>query len=497
MKKKMKKQQNQVTLFQEALALHQENLLEEAKKKYLAFLAQEPQHADACANLAFLYKMQEKWEEAAEWHQKALTLLPKDVPLWTSLAQVFNRLENKTAAYNCWEQVAVLEPTHKEAFFRCGAYLLDEGQQPESAELFLRQAAKNHPEFGPAWMWLGRVLRAQMGRLGEAVDYLRQGVSLEPEDASAHCFLADGLLIKGSWDDGWREYEWRKKRPDAEPLFAKFKGRPEWDGRYFSKQHVLVYWEQGLGDTLQFCRYIQQVKARGGLVTFLVQPALKSLMESSANADWVVDSVEDASAYDYVIPLLSLPGIFGVSSRTVVRREGYLKVDESKQNVWRKRAASVREVPKIGLIWSGNTYQGAIRNRSALWGDLKPLLDVDGVQYVSLQKDCSAEERQYLQAAGVVEWGSLLTDFADTAAAMEQLDLVISVDTAGAHAGGGLGQETWLALPQRSEWRWLTERLDTPWYESMRLFRQTAEGQWGPVFQAMAEELRAKRWERS
>ena len=270
--------------------------------------------------------------------------------------------------------------------------------------------------------------------------------------------------------------------------------QPRWNGSDLEGRAILVYSEQGLGDTIQFIRYAPLVEQRGGKVLFECQPALMPLLANAQGIDTLLPRGGTLPSFDVQAPLLSLPGIVGTRPDTVPAAVPYLQANDKLVGRWRKELEPLRGF-KIGITWQGSPTQGYDRLRSVPLTHLATLAAVPGVHLISLQKRIGTDQlRSMAGGFSVVDFGSRLDEesgaFMDTAAIMMNLDLVISSDTAVPHLAGALGVPVWLALPWVPDWRWLLEREDSPWYPTMRLFRQPRFGNWDGVFERMAEELR-------
>jgi hypothetical protein len=293
------------------------------------------------------------------------------------------------------------------------------------------------------------------------------------------------LLIRGEFKEGWPAYEARL-RMSGFPV-RKF-SQPMWSGEDLGRRTILLHWEQGMGDTFQFIRYAPMVKNRGGRVMMLCQREVHRLMAGQTHLGverWIADG-EELPAFDVQCPLLSLPGIFGTKFATMPRETPYLFADVGMTQRWRERLA-VGSGLKVGLVWGGNPMPVHNRKRSATLALLAPLAEARGVTFVSLQKgEPAAELKSPPAGMRVLDCAGELKDFADTAALVSALDLVITIDTGVAHLAGALGKPTWVLLPFVPDWRWFNGRSDSPWYSTMRLFRQTRLGDWSEPVQAAA-----------
>jgi hypothetical protein len=331
-----------------------------------------------------------------------------------------------------------------------------------------------------------------LGRLDEARASFDRAVGIRPDFAQARWNRAQAMLLAGDFAQGWREHEWRlKAHPELQRAFA----QPLWLGEVpLDGKTILLHAEQGLGDTLQFCRYAPLVAARGGRVVLEVQKPLVDLMRDLPGVAAVVARGEPLPDFDLHCPLLSLPLAFGTRLDTIPAQMPYLGAPAERAAGWEAR---LTKRPRIGLVWSGNAGHKRDRARSIPLYALMPVFDLDAATFVSLQKEARAADAAVLkQTAKLIDVGAELETFADTAALIRQLDLVIAVDTSVAHLAGALGKPLWLLLPAAPDWRWLAGREDSPWYPTARLFRQTVTRAWGPVVarvRAALEEMIASR----
>jgi Tfp pilus assembly protein PilF len=347
------------------------------------------------------------------------------------------------------------------------------------------RAVALQPGLAQAHVNRGNVLMI-LTRFDEAEAAFGRALALKPDHAGAAWNKSLLLLKTGRFEEGWRLHEARKRTD--EPVGVGFEDHPLWLGEDRPGQTVLLHWEQGLGDTLQLCRYAKRVKAAGMTPILLVQAALKGVVQTLDPDIPVYAEGEALPAFDTHIPLLSLPLAFATTLETIPAEPRYLAADPDRVTAWRARLRPTSK-PRVGIAWSGNPAHANDHNRSVPLDALAPLLSAD-VDWTCLQKDLPDADRQQL---GDIAWfGPDLGDFGDTAALIALMDLVITVDTSAAHLAGAMGKPVWLLLPTSSDWRWMTERADTPWYPGMRLFRQQAAGDWAGV----ASEVRAALHER-
>jgi tetratricopeptide (TPR) repeat protein len=329
----------------------------------------------------------------------------------------------------------------------------------------------------------------EMGRLDEAIALYRQSILLNPEFAEGYCNLGFALLKSGDFATGWTLNEWRW-RAESSSTFRERRefSEPLWLGKdVIAGKTILLYGEQGLGDSLQFCRYIPMVAALGSKVILEVPAPLVSVCKTLEGVAEVIPFGSVLTPFDYQCPLMSLPLAFATTLDTVPATPGYIKSDAGKVAIWQARLGPKLK-PRVGLTWSGQTA-GTNRKRHFPLSLLTPYLS-DRFQYFCLQIDiASADQATLDQHPGIFDYGDALRGFANTAALCECMDVVVSVDTSIAHLAGALGKTTWVLLAFDADWRWLANRDDSPWYPTMRLYRQRSRGDWTDVFERLAADL--------
>jgi len=444
-----------------------------------------PDYAEAHYNLANALLRQGKLTEAVASYQQTLHLKPDYAGAHNNLASAFRRQGKLTEAVASYQEALRLKPDYAEAHSNLGVALAAQGRLTEAVASY-QQALRLKPDYAEAHCNLGLALVDQ-GKLTEAVASYQQALRLKPDYAEAHINLAHVWFLWGDFERAWPEYEWRwKLRGLSSPSFC----QPLWDGSSLQGQTILLFAEQGLGDTLQFIRYAPLVQQHGATVIVQCQGPLLRLLATCAGIDRLVLAGTALPPFDVQAPLLSLPRIFRSTLATIPANIPYLCADPELRAHWQQQLSGVRGF-KVGIAWQGNPEHKRDRWRSVPLLAFEPLAGVLGVRLVSLQKGPGREQLPDLaNRLGVLDLADRLEDFADTAAVMRSLDLVITVDTAVAHLAGALGIPVWVALSLFPDWRWLLEREDSPWYPSMRLFRQSAWGDWAGVFERLTEALR-------
>ena len=448
-----------------------------------------PNLAEAHNNLGIVLKDMGKLPEAMASYQIALRIKPDYADAHSNLGIAFKEMGNLAEATASYQKALQINPNFAEGHNNLGNVLLANDQLDDAAARF-QTALRLKPNYAETLTNYANVLQKQ-GKLHEALACYDQALLMKPGYAEAHWNKSLALLLSGNFHQGWAEYEkrWQSKHFHRRPF-----QQPLWDGSPLGGRTILLWAEQGLGDTLHFIRYAPLVQQRGGTVVMECQPPLLPLLAQCSGIDRLVAQNSPLPSFDLQVPLLSLPGIFRTDLATIPAQVSYLIADQPLVEHWREQLNSYQGF-KIGIAWQGNPTHGGDRQRSMPLGQFAPLAQVPGVHLLSLQKGHGAEQlRAVADRFTVIDLGSRLDEtngaFMDTAAVMMNLDLIITADTATAHLAGALGVPVWVALPWIPDWRWLLERIDSPWYPSMRLFRQPQRGDWADVFNRMAQELK-------
>lgn len=337
---------------------------------------------------------------------------------------------------------------------------------------------------------LGSVLH-RMGRLQEALAAYERVLEFRPGDAETLFNTSFVRLAMGDYERGWAEYEWRWQAPGPlRPQYATHEGAPFWLGEEdVSGRTVLVHPEQGIGDSIQMARYVPLLAARGARVVLACYPLLMDLFRSVGGVAALIETGGAIPAFDFHVSTMSLPRAFRTALATLPAQVPYLRAPAPAAEVWRRRLVPHAGRPKVGLVWAGNPKHARDRARSIPIEKLAPLLAATRCAFFSLQKGPAAERATEQSAGALIDYTVELASFGETAALIEALDLVISVDTAVAHLAGALGKPVWILLPTAPDWRWMHGREDSPWYPTARLFRQPASGDWDSVLRRLAREL--------
>ncbi|CAO3453493.1 hypothetical protein [Azospirillum argentinense] len=443
-------------------------------------------------HLAHALLMRQRYGEAEGVLRELVRLAPDDHRARANLGIALKNLGRHDAAVGAGRRALALAPAEPGVLSNLGLALSLRTGGDEEAARVLHRAVAVAPDFPSARLNLGLVF-SKLRRIAEAEAQCRRVLDSDPNHAEAHTLLGTCLLLRGELEAGFREYEWRTRLADRQ-VTPRGLPTPVWDGGNPEGLTILLHDEQGLGDGIQFVRYAPLLRRRGARVIVECNDRLVRLFATLPGVDGIVGRSDATPPHDAHAALLSLPHRLGTTLATVPANVPYLRAEPALAAAWATRMGSpsgLRTELRVGLVWAGNPDFKDDRRRSPGLAALRPLLDVPGVTVFGLQKGAG---RQDLERCGplppsFIDLGAEITDFADTAAIMENLDLVISSCTAPAHLAGALGRPVWTLLPDNADWRWLERGDTTPWYPTMRLFRQTAPGDWASVVAAVRAAL--------
>ncbi|MBI1206285.1 MAG: tetratricopeptide repeat protein [Azospirillum sp.] len=410
-----------------------------------------PKNASVHYNLGLCLQLQGRLDEAEECLRLAIEHQPDLVDAYNDLGTLLYRCGRLDEAHDCLKRCLGLRPGHVNALGN-----------------------------------LTVVLRS-LGRFDEAIGHTRAALAMQPDTAELHWNFAVLLLMAGRFEEGWRESEWRWKMPNFPSPPRNFL-QPQWQGEPLEGRTILLHGEQGLGDTLQFVRYVPMVAARGARIVLEVQPPLLELCRGLPGVAELRALGTALPPFDLHAPLLSLPAQFDTRLGRIPAEIPYLQPPAAAARRWAERLPKGDSF-KVGLVWGGSVTHANDRNRSVPFRRFERFRRITGVTFHALQKGPATLQAATKGSLAMVDLGPALGDFAETAAAVAQLDLVITVDTSVAHLAGAIGRPVWVMIPFPPDWRWLTEREDTPWYPTMRLFRQTRPGDWEEVIERVATAL--------
>jgi tetratricopeptide (TPR) repeat protein len=446
-------------------------------------LQAQPSFAEAWFNLGLCRNQQQRYAEARDCFEKALALRPALPEAENGRGNALKGLGQFEAAAACYRRALAQRPGFIEARNNLGAVLTDLDRL-EEAESELHRALEDRPDFMSLYSNLG-ITQILLGKPGEALASYAQALQLNPGSAEVHWNRSWPLLLTGDFEQGWREYEWRERCGVAEPRQYP---QPRWDGGVLRGKTILVYGEQGMGDIIQFFRYAALFRHAGAKVIFECPRALARLFVAGRDIDELVIAGDPLPAFDTHTSLLSLPGLFGTRLDTIPVDVPYVSAPPVTGDLAQALERHRGRV-NVGIVWAGSPAHRWDRRRSCPLENFSVLAQCPGVTLFSLQKGDAVRALDGNANRWIVALHDYLDDFADTAAAMTRLDLVITVDTSVAHLAGALGRPVWVLLPFAPDWRWLLGRDDSPWYPAMRLFRQASRGDWGGVFARVLEEL--------
>jgi Flp pilus assembly protein TadD len=461
----------------QGLKLETEQRLDDAERIYRTVLDEDPTNSLALYRRAILCAGRKENVEALRLIQAAMksgatTDMVADFAL---ILERFERLEEALAAY---DRALILNPNNEPALLHRSKLLTKLGQHAKAAASFERLLARS-PNHSEAHNSLGH-LRVQLGRHREAVACFERAVALDPSNASAEFNLALVLLLLGDYEVGWERYESRFRTEGLASSRSVY-SQPHWDGvESLEGKTIHLYTEQGLGDCIMFLRYAPVVSARGASVVVGVLPPVKVLAAEMSGIQAVIPG-DPLPSFDLQAPLLSLPRLLKTRADSVPANIPYLHARADRIERWRERVPRAKKLT-VGVVWAGGRDFMGDRNRSIALKQFDLLFDVPDIDFVCLQRDLREGDAERMDGRSNIRYFGLdLGDFADTAAIISMLDLVISVDTSVAHLVGAMGKPLWILLPHSPDFRWMLERADNPWYPTARLFRQPKIGDWESV----------------
>ena len=464
----------------------------EAADQFKAALALKPDHVEALENFGQALSQSGHPHDARDAFAKAIALNPKKWSAHVNLAATLRRLGHLDDAIRTYGNAIALRPDHAPTYLDLGNTLRDAGKAQLAVDAY-RRAVAIDPSSALAHGNLGATL-AETGQLDEALAACRQAVSLSPGNAQSRYNLGMLSLLRGDFETGWADYEYRLQHPDLVNQTHTYASVPPWRGEPAEGRTILLWPEQGLGDIIQFVRYVPLVRGLGWTVILEVPAHLLRLVASMDNLGDVtlVPLGHPVPAHDRQASLLSLPGVFATKIETIPNAVPYLAADPDRVSMWNSRLP--RHGLRVGLNWQGNPNAVIDRGRSFPLTAIAPLASIPDVTFISLQKHHGISQINQLSGdIKVMDLGDGFDSgpdaFIDSAAVMMNLDVIITCDTSIAHLAGALGRPTWVALKAVPDWRWMTNREDSPWYPQMRLFRQSKHGDWEDVFARMAAAL--------
>jgi tetratricopeptide (TPR) repeat protein len=501
----LKRHEEALNSFDRALAAHADNATlycnranalkalgryEEALAGYDRALAQQPGLVSAHNNRGTMLAALDRHEEALASYDRVLALSPQsaaDPSVLNNRGTVLTKLKRHDEALASLDKALALKPDYGDALTNRGAVLAELGRHHEALENYA-QALRLSPNFTSAHLNRGNAFLA-LNRLADALASFDQAVALDPENPEANFNAAITRLCMGDFREGWKQYEYRWKRKNFGTLPRNCP--PMWRGEGdLHGKTIFLMAEQGMGDLIQFARYVPLVAARGAKVLLGVHLPLVALAASVKGVSEVIASGGKVPEFDLYCPLLTLPLAFGTELATIPADIPYIRADERRVAKWSGRLSANGRL-RIGICWAGTKAHFNDRNRSMSLERFACLFSVPNLDYVCLQKDVSDTDLAMLREHGVTALGHEFQDFSDTAAVVSMLDLIVSVDTSVAHLAGAMGKAVALLVPFSPDFRWQLDRTDSPWYPTMRLFRQSAIGDWDTPLDRLRQELSA------
>ena len=446
----------------------------------------DPNHTGAMNNLGIINTKKKQYEKAEGFYKKVLKLSPGNFETMFNLAQCFEENSKYLEAANIYNSLLKIEPQNNAVILNLVGINYKLGNKSFSNELMNKVANDDSTKF--ALITNLGISKMRLGKVDDAIELWHKALEIDPNSPDANYNLGHANLLKGNFVEGWKGYEWRKKRKNFIEL--KFH-EPELTNQDVNGKTILVYDEQGLGDSIQFVRYLQLLKEKGAKIVYAYDKRLAQIFK---NITWIDSHVPRQNfdgvnlSFDYHISLLSLPLYFKTNIKTIPSNIPYIFADRS---VVKQLSPIIRKNKKfnIGIVWAGNPNNTNDKYRSSSLSEFSHLCSIDGVQLYSMQKGFGLEqlEQENLPIVNLEKHG--INSFAHNMAIIENLDLVISVDTSIAHLAGAMGKPVWVILPFLPDWRWMLNRSDTPWYPTMKLFRQKTAGDWKGVFEEVINEL--------
>jgi len=413
-------------------------------------------------------------------------LVPNDPNIYMlhSMLAMRENKENIKKAIKYLRKVLELDSNNATAYYNLGL-IFQKKQKYSIAKKMFEKSIEKLPQQGQSYSALGFIAKIQ-GEHDKEKKYYLQALEQDPNLPSAHANLGMHYLRKGEYEKAWPEYEWRLKTEGLRDIAIKYK-KPCWQGESLAGKTLIIFAEQGFGDAIQFVRYIPLIDKQGGKIIFEVKAELIKLFQNVANIDEILLRDSVLPDYDYYFPLLSLPKIFETNANNIPCSIPYLKTNPAKRAYWHDYFESYANNLKVGIVWSGSAKHANDYYRSIAPSYFSQLNKIKNIKLFSLQKEATPETcAQY----GFISLGQEFQDFSDTAACIAELDLVIAVDTAIIHLAGALNIPAWVLISFTHDWRWLEKRTDSPWYPSLKIYRQKKLGNWKPVFASIQKDLK-------
>jgi tetratricopeptide (TPR) repeat protein len=452
-----------------------------AQKAFLQALTLQPAYSEAHYSLGNLLAASGQRQEAIEHYRQALSHRPLYPEALNNLGLVLSELNRPEEAIPYLQQAVRIKTSFAQAYSNL-AIALEALGRFEEAQSAINEALRIEPNKPDAHATKANICKAQ-GYLDEALSHYQYSLWLRPNEVSVRYNRSLTLLQKGAWEEGWKEYEWRLHRKVGEPRCNS--KSPMWDGSPGNGRTILVWAEQGLGDVIQFCRFVPLLKTKGFRVVFHIPGILLRLMQTLKGVDELTLEGDVLPSHDVQCPLMSLPHHFQTTIHTVPAASSYLEVPSAFRSKWQQLELDPKK-KSVGLYWQGNPNHPGDRHRSIPFTTLLPLVQDSEIEWISLQQGPGRDDASRSIGVGQVrDLGKSYQTIDDLAAVIAKLDLVISVDTAAAHLAGALGKTVWIGLSSSPDWRWLMQCTDTPWYKSAILLRQRKIGAWAELIEKL------------
>ena len=515
-------QSSAVVFYNQGNTLQNVNRFEDAVISYNKAIALKDDYVDAFCNLGNALRAIKQYSKAVEQYDKAIELNPGFVGAYVNRGLVFQELEFLEDSLASYERAIELQPDYADAYTNRGAVLrelkqfyeslwsssiaiklnannpnaylncgntLRELQHLDEALSCYSKALELNPKFATAYFNQGIVLH-ETKRIDEALKNYDSAIEISPDYAQAHNNKSLSHLLKGDFNLGLPEYEWRWiNDPTLKYKEESLSKIPRWQGyESLANKTILIYSEQGLGDTIQFCRYARAISDLGAKVILEVQKPLQILLQNISGVHQVITSSSDIQGIDYQCPLMSLPLALSTTLANVPQFSAYIHCNLDKLNFWKSRLGA-QSKPRIGIAWSSTSKFKNDKERSISFLQMLSALPIDKFDIYCLQQEIKEQDKSDFEKNGFIFYGNDLKDFGDTAALIDCMDLVVSTCTSIPHLSAALGKPTWIMLQHVPDWRWMLDRTDSPWYPSVKLYRQHVRGEWDSVLRSVRDDL--------
>lgn len=470
-------------------AFHDKKQYDLAIDYYQKAVELDPDLDDAYYNLGLIRQEKMDFDEAVKFYEKTLELNPGRADAHNNLGAIYKEQKKYEKAFMHFYRALQVDPGLAQAHVNLGSVFQEQGRTDEAITCY-KKALDIDPGLYDAYSNLGLMLQDK-GQVDQAIAAFQKALQLDADNASTHLNLALALLLSGDFKHGWKEYEWRWKIDECAPQDFLL---PLWEGSDIQGRSILLHEEMGVADTIQFIRYAPLVAQKGAEVIVQCQKELVSLLKSVDGISQIVAQGNQLPSFYVHCPLLSLPLAFDTTLESIPAKIPYISADRGYVEKWRGKIQQDTSEMKIGITWARNPGGEHDHYQTFALGAFASLGRFEGVRWYSLQQGLAAEQAKHPpEGMRIFDYTEEIQDFMDMAALIESLDLVISVDTSAAHLAGALGKPVWTILPYSPDWRWMLEREDSPWYPTMRLFRQPETEDWVPVMERVGEALRLLR----